>query len=78
MTFNNLRRFNNTLTQIIIQFNKNQEPCNNFICIDNCKAINNPDNSDGSGVTSSAIASVLSGHFDTNPVRKEEGVRSEA
>jgi hypothetical protein len=58
MIFNNLHRFNNTLTQMINQFNINQEPRNNFISIDNCKAIFNPDNSNGTG-KSSAIALVL-------------------
>jgi len=78
MTFNNLHRFNNTLTQMIIQFNKNQSSGSNFICIDNCRGIFNPDYPDGTDVTFSAIASASSGHFDTSPVnvRTREGKKT--
>jgi diaminopimelate epimerase len=46
MTFNNLQRFNNTLTQMTITFNKYQGAGNDFIVIDNRNAIFNPENSD--------------------------------
>jgi diaminopimelate epimerase len=45
MIFNNLQRFNNTLTLMIIVFNKYQGAGNDFIIIDNRKSIFNIDNS---------------------------------
>ena len=45
MIFNNLQRFNNTLTPMTILFNKYQGAGNDFIIIDNRKDIFNPDNS---------------------------------
>jgi diaminopimelate epimerase len=45
MIFNNLQRFNNTLTMTTIVFNKYQGAGNDFIIIDNRKDIFNPDNS---------------------------------
>ena len=46
MAFNNLQRFNNTLTKMILIFNKYQGSGNDFIIIDNRTAIFNPGDSD--------------------------------
>jgi diaminopimelate epimerase len=79
MIFNKLPRFNNTLTPMITGFNKYRGTVNDFSIIDNRKGVFNPDDSgiinksddrrfgSGTGVKASAIASVLSGHFDTIP-----------
>jgi len=74
MIFNNLRRFNNTLTRMIIQFNKYREAANDHKVIDNREGIFNPGNSGDTRVILSAIASVLYGHFDTNNVRSRGGM----
>jgi len=39
MIFNNLQTFNNTLTLIIIGFNKYDGSGNGFIITDNCKGV---------------------------------------
>jgi diaminopimelate epimerase len=46
MIFNNLQRFNNYLTLMIIVFNKYQGAGNDFIIIDNRNSIFNPENSE--------------------------------
>jgi hypothetical protein len=46
MIFNNLHRFNNTLTLIIIQFNIFRETVNYLITIDNRERNFSPGNSD--------------------------------
>jgi hypothetical protein len=78
MIFNKLGRFNNTLTLMIIQFNKYPAAGNDFRVIDNRDDRFNPCDFKiilrGSYVIDSANASVISGHFDTNPVIKEEEV----
>ena len=45
MTLNKLQRFNNTLTQMTITFNKYQAAGNDFIIIDNRTSIFNPEDS---------------------------------
>ena len=74
MIFNKLGRFNNTLTLMIIQFNKYPAAGNDFRVIDNRDDRFNPCDFKiilrVNNVIASANASVISGHFDTNPVRE--------
>jgi hypothetical protein len=74
MIFNNLQRFNNTLTLMINQFNKYREASSDLCVMDNKGGISNPASPGDIHVTVSAIASALYGHFVTNNVRSGAGL----